>query len=273
MLEREIIRIDESKCNGCGECIPNCPEGALQVIDGKARLVSDLFCDGLGACIGHCPEGAMLVEKRESEPYDERRVMENVIKQGKNVIKAHLEHLKDHNQTEFFNVAVEFLKEKNIENPLETKREPIICSFSGPLPTITGFKDQQESDSVSAGPSQLGQWPVQLQLVNPNASFFKDSHLLIVADCVPFAYANFHQKFLKDKTVAMFCPKLDTVTDEYIDKLAMIFKNQNIQSITLVNMQVGCCFGTKHIAQMALEKAGKKIETTEYVVSPQGEVL
>lgn len=118
MAKRKIIKVDEEKCNGCGECIPNCPEGALQVIDGKVRLVSDLYCDGLGACIGHCPVGAITVEQREAEPYDERKVMSNIVKQGKNVIKAHLAHLKGHNQIDFFNQAMDYLKEQHIESPL-----------------------------------------------------------------------------------------------------------------------------------------------------------
>ncbi len=119
MAKRKIMRIDEDKCNGCGECIPNCPEGALQIIDGKARLISDLFCDGLGACIGHCPEGAIAVEEREAQEYDERKVMENIARQGKNVIKAHLEHLREHDQSEYLKQAIGFLKERNIEISLE----------------------------------------------------------------------------------------------------------------------------------------------------------
>lgn len=119
MAKRKLIKIDEAKCNGCGLCIPNCPEGATQIIDKKARLVSDLFCDGLGACLGFCPQGAITIEEREAEAYDEKMVMENIIKQGRNVIRAHLEHLKSHNQTEFFNQAIDFLKEKQIANPLE----------------------------------------------------------------------------------------------------------------------------------------------------------
>lgn len=112
MAKRKIIKIDEEKCNGCGQCIPNCPEGALQIIDGKARLVSDLFCDGLGACIGHCPEDAITIEQREAQEYDERRVMENIVKQGENVIKAHLEHLKEHSQDGLLEEAIDFLKKK-----------------------------------------------------------------------------------------------------------------------------------------------------------------
>lgn len=122
MAKRKIIKIDEDKCTGCGQCIPNCPEGALRVIDGKVRLVSDLFCDGLGACIGHCPEDAITIEERESEVYDERRVMENIVRQGKNVLRAHLEHLKAHGQNKYLKEAVEFLEERGIENPLESKR-------------------------------------------------------------------------------------------------------------------------------------------------------
>ena|SRR3989338_1528706 len=115
MAKRKIIRIDEAKCNGCGLCIPNCPEGALLVIDGKVRLVSDIYCDGLGACIGHCPEGAITIEERESGQYDERKVMANIIRQGKNVIAAHLKHLKDHNQSQYLSDAINYLKEKKIE--------------------------------------------------------------------------------------------------------------------------------------------------------------
>ncbi len=121
MQKRKIIKIDEKKCNGCGECIPNCPEGAIQIIDGKARLISDLFCDGLGACIGYCPQGAITIEERDARAYDERKVMENIIKQGKNVIKAHLEHLKSHNQAEFLNQALKFLEDKGIDVPMPAK--------------------------------------------------------------------------------------------------------------------------------------------------------
>src|SRR3989339_1644522 len=121
-MKRQIIEIDQDKCNGCGLCIPNCPEGALQIIDHKARLVSDLFCDGLGACVGYCPQGAITIEEREAEHYDERKVMKNIVKQGKNTIKAHLEHLKEHNETRYLNAAIGFLKEKNIKIQLEENK-------------------------------------------------------------------------------------------------------------------------------------------------------
>lgn len=127
MAKRKIIKIDEEKCNGCSLCIPNCPEGALQIIDGKVRIVSDLYCDGLGACIGHCPQGAIAIENREAQAYDERRVMENIVRQGKNVIKAHLIHLREHNQSEYFNQAIDYLKEKEIDSPLT---DSISCASS-----------------------------------------------------------------------------------------------------------------------------------------------
>lgn len=124
-MKRKIIKIDEEKCNGCGLCIPNCPEGALQIIDGKVRLVSDLYCDGLGACIGYCPQGAITIEEREAESYDERKVMANIVRQGKNVIKAHLKHLKEHYQDEYFKQAFQYLKEEGIENPLVNTEETL----------------------------------------------------------------------------------------------------------------------------------------------------
>jgi len=169
-MKRKIIRIDEEKCDGCGECIPECPEGALQVIDGKARLVSDLFCDGLGACIGNCPQGAISIEEREAEEYDEKKVMENVVKQGKNVIKAHLRHLKDHNQTEFLKEAVEFLKGKGIEIPPGFAGEPGAPRCEAPTSTCPGARimDLAEAgenenavppEEQAKSPSRLRQWP------------------------------------------------------------------------------------------------------------------
>src|SRR4030066_1829911 len=159
MAKRKIIRIDENKCTGCGLCVPNCPEGALQIIDEKARLISDLFCDGIGACIGECPEGAITIEEREAEPYDEKKVMENIVRQGKNVIKAHLKHLKDHNQTEFYRQALEYLKEKGIDNPEEAGQDKESPAEDETIKYFSGCP----------GVSQLKQWPVQIMLVPVNA--------------------------------------------------------------------------------------------------------
>jgi len=274
--KRQIIRIDEDKCTGCGECIPNCPEGALQIIDNKARLISDLFCDGLGACIGHCPEGAISTEEREAEPYDERRVMANIVKQGANTIKAHLRHLEDHSQDEYLQQAIDFLNEKHIKVPLEQsghKESPSPCGCPGS--SVRSFAPKKEAEPKSApsarAESQLTQWPVQLMLVPPGAPFLKNSDLVIAADCVSYACANFHQDFLKGKSLLIACPKLDD-TEIYLDKLTRMFKVSDIKSITLVHMEVPCCFGLVHLVKQALANSGKNIPLKEVNVSIQGEI-
>ena len=270
-MKRSIIKIDEDKCTGCGHCIPGCPEGALQVIDGKARLVSDLFCDGLGACIKECPHGAMTVEEREAEEYDEYKVMENVVKGGPNVVKAHLKHLKDHNQKEFLQQAVNFLKENNMEVP--NYEEKLACGCPGTMTKkIERSTGNNEAQNVKLK-SELGNWPVQLQLLNPNAPYLKNADLLISADCVPFAYANFHQKFLKNKVLVTFCPKLDKTLDQYVEKLAEIFKTQDVNSITIVHMEVPCCSGIEIVVKKALEIAQKNIIIKDYTVSIDGELV
>jgi len=278
-MKRKIIKIDENLCNGCGICMPNCPEGALQMIDGKARLVSDLFCDGLGACIGHCPQGAIAIEEREAEDYDERKVMGNIIKQGENTIKAHLKHLKEHNQTEYFNQAIEFLKVNNIKNPLDLEKQKEdsgkFCPFSGcPGSRIIDFnekKDKSTSKAVKSNP-ELRQWPVQLMLVPPTAPYLKDSDLLITADCVPFAYPGFHQDFLKVRVLLVGCPKLDD-TDYYKEKLVHIFKLNNIKTITCVHMEVPCCFGLEHIIKSALKEAGTNTTYKDITIGIKGDIL
>lgn len=274
--KRQIIRIDEDKCTGCGECIPNCPEGALQIIDNKARLISDLFCDGLGACIGHCPEGAIATEEREAEPYDERRVMANIVKQGANTIKAHLKHLKDHRQDEYLQQAIDFLNEKHIKVPLEQaghKVAPVPCGCPGSaMRSFTPKKDVAPKSAPSTrAESQLTQWPVQLMLVPPGAPFLKNSDLVIAADCVSYACANFHQDFLKGKSLLIACPKLDD-TEIYLDKLTQMFKVSDIKSITLVHMEVPCCFGLVHLVKQAMTASGRDIPVKEVTISIQGEI-
>lgn len=271
-MKRDVIRINEEKCNGCGVCVTGCPEGALQVIDGKAHLISDLFCDGLGACIGDCPEGAIEVERREAEPYDESRVMENIAKAGPNVTKAHLKHLHEHGQTKYLEEAINFLKEKDIEVPDYEEDAPLACGCPG-----SEMKVPQQKAGIGGSPhilsAELGNWPVQLQLLNPNAPYLKHADLLIAADCVPFAYANFHQRFLKDKILIILCPKLDHTIDEYVDKLSEIFTSQDIKSITIVHMEVPCCSGVEVIVKRALEKAQKNIIIKDYTISINGEII
>lgn len=275
-MKRDVIFIDEKKCNGCGQCVPNCPEGALQIINGKARLVSDLFCDGLGACIGHCPQDAITIEKREAEPYDENRVMKNIVAAGPDVIAAHLTHLKSHGQTEYYDQAVEYLSEQGIKVPAEDK--PMKHTGCGcPGSKTMDFRDEPSSCCGGQGDaparSELRQWPVQLHLLNPNAPYFKNADIVISADCVAFAYADFHRRFLKGKALIIFCPKLDDSTDQYVEKLAELFKNNTVKSVTIAHMEVPCCFGVESIVQAALQKAGKNIAIKDYTISLKGEII
>jgi len=275
-MKRNIIKIDEEKCNGCGLCIPDCPEGALQVIDGKARLVSDLFCDGLGACIKTCPRGAMTTEEREAEPYDEYKVMENVVKAGQNVIKAHLKHLKDHGEDKLHEQAIDYLTKNNYEIPLPEEK-PLACGCPGTMQKDLSQLRKQAPAAVEtpATPqtSELNNWPIQLKLLNANAPYLKNADLVIAADCTAFAYPNFHKKFLKDKILIMLCPKLDGDLDSYIEKLAVIFERQDINSITLVRMEVPCCGGVEMIIKQAMQMSGKNIIIKEYIVSISGEIV
>ncbi len=272
-MKRRIIKISEELCNGCGACIPNCPEGALQMIDGKARLISDLFCDGLGACIGECPQGAISVEEREAEAYDERLVMKNIIAQGPNTIKAHLQHLKSHGEEKLCNQAVEVLREQGLPIP---EQENVPCACPGTLARFPGKKQTAAATvpGISAPvPSELRQWPVQLALVNPQAAYFAKADLLISADCVAHAMGDFHRQLLKGRILIVFCPKLDQRTDEYVEKLASIFSQHSIRSITVAKMEVPCCGGTQVIVQKALEFAGKTIPVTVHTLGIDGSII
>lgn len=275
-MKRKIIRIDEKKCNGCGECIPNCPEGALQIIDGKVRLVSDLFCDGLGACIGHCPQGAITIEEREASKYDECKVMENVVKQGKNVILAHLEHLKEHQGHKYLKEALDFLKENKIQVDFGPKPDvkKQFCGCPGMQVKDWGKKElpKEKANFYTSANSQLRQWPVQLMLVPAHAPYLKDADILIAADCVPFAYVNFHQDLLFGKVLLVGCPKLDDL-DCYQEKITEILKNNTVRSITHAHMEVPCCFGLSAIIKTAIAQSGKDIPFKEIVISIQGEKI
>lgn len=270
MAKRKIIKIDEKKCNGCSLCIPNCPEGALRIIDGKARLISDLFCDGLGACIGYCPQGAIQVIEREAEPYDERKVMANIVKQGTNVIKAHLEHLRYHGEIGFLNEAQKYLKEKKIKNPLENEEKFAPCACPGSKMMDLREKPAKKGTVAMAQDSELRQWPIQLHLVPPNAPYFNNADLLIVADCVGFANPNLHQKLIKGKTIAIGCPKLDD-TERYKEKIKAIIQMNNLKSITVAIMEVPCCRGLSMVCQEALAESGKKVLLKEIIIGIDGE--
>jgi Pyruvate/2-oxoacid:ferredoxin oxidoreductase delta subunit len=273
-MKRTIIRIDESKCTGCGICMPNCPEGALRIIDGKARLISDLFCDGLGACMGHCPEGAISTEEREAEPYNESLVMENIVKQGENVVNAHVEHLKSHNQTQFYNEALEFLKAKNIQLSVPEKIDEIVPSGCPGSASKTFAKSGTvvEDDSVRRV-SHLSHWPVQLHLMSPTAPAYKSADVVLSADCVAYAYADFHKDWLAGKALAIACPKLDEGKEEYVAKISSLIDDAKINTLTVLTMEVPCCGGLLRLAQQALASAKRKIPVKSIVISIKGTKL
>lgn len=280
-MKRQIVTIDETKCDGCGDCIPGCPEGALQIIDGKARLVSDLFCDGLGACIGTCPQGAITVEEREAEPYDERRVMEeSIVKGGPNVIAAHLEHLESHGEEGYLHEALTYLKEKGIENPLENSSGKPAAGHEAcgcPGSALKDFRNNGNAGEHTGGTadqkSELAQWPIQLHLVTPLAPYYQGTDLLLAADCTAFAIGSFHPDFMKGKSIAIACPKLDTGIDRYVEKLRAMIDHARVNTITVAIMEVPCCGGLVSIVEQALDKASRKVPVKRVVIGVRGEVL
>jgi len=275
-MKRSIIKIDEEKCTGCGLCIPECPEGAIQIIDGKARLVSDLMCDGLGACLGHCPEEAITIEEREAEPYDEKKVMINIVQAGSNTIKAHLAHLRDHGQTEFLEQALEYLKENNIPIPEEKEAKNKSHGHTGcPGSQSMAFQKQKTKTETLEGsrPSQLTHWPVQMHLISPNAPQYKGADLLLAADCTAFSLGDFHKDFLKGKALAIACPKLDEGQEIYLEKLKILINTAKINTLTVMIMQVPCCGGLLNLAKKAINAAERKVPMKVIVVGIQGEIL
>jgi len=233
---REIIRIDEERCNGCGACVPACREGALQIVDGKARLISEVYCDGLGACLGNCPQGAITIEKREAEEFDEEKAMEHAA-QSKQARPA-------------------------------TKKLPCGCpgmmsKSIAPKPVEAKAGDVQ---------SRLAHWPIQLSLIPSNAPYLRDADLVLLADCSAVAYANLHRDLVSDRVVAMACPKLDD-PQAHVEKLARVIEEGRPRSIEVVMMEVPCCGGLYAIAQRAIERAGVGVELNKRVVSVEGNVI
>jgi len=276
-MKRNIVKIDEEKCTGCGVCIPNCHEGALQIIDEKARLISDLFCDGLGACLGHCPEGAITIEEREAEPYDEKKVMDIIVTQGENTIKAHLSHLKDHGEMGYYNEALDYLNDHNIkiqtEQKMEHQHEHHGHGCPGSREISFNTTDNQNTQVAGDVPSQLRQWPVQLHLLNPSAGYFKNADVLLAADCVAFAVGNFHNDFLKGKTLAIACPKLDSNMESYVEKITGMINTAQINTLTVAMMEVPCCGGLLGMAKAAAAEATRKIPIKAVYVSIQGKII
>jgi len=242
---RKIIQIDEAKCDGCGVCVPSCAEGAIRIIDGKAKLVSDVYCDGLGACLGECPQGAITIVERDAEAFDEEAARQHVARQ-----------------------AAGSADQAGGGCPGSALRVLQPSLGAAPLPPVGG---SSEGDSAAA-PSALGNWPVQLRLVPPNAPFLNDADLLVAADCVPFAMADFHRRLLRGRPLVIGCPKLDD-GQSYVEKLTAMLRLSSIRSLTVVRMEVPCCAGLVRIAQAAVEASGKQVPVKEVTISLRGEVL
>jgi Pyruvate/2-oxoacid:ferredoxin oxidoreductase delta subunit len=232
MALRNIVKIDANKCNGCGLCAKACAEGAIKIINGKAKLVSETYCDGLGACIGHCPQDAITIEQREAESFDEEET------------KKHLAEMQERQES---------------------------TSFACPGMMSAKLRDGIEQPAAGDVSSQLTQWPVQLKLVSPHAPYFTDANLLLVADCVPFAMGDFHSRFLRGRSIVVGCPKLDDARF-YIEKLADIFRVNKLKGLTVLHMEVPCCHGLTHIASEALAKAGVKMSFEDVTIDLQGNV-
>ncbi len=288
IMIREIVKIDEELCNGCGDCVPNCHEGALQIIEGKARLISELMCDGLGACLGHCPQGAITIEKREAEDYDEVLVVSQMISAGKATVFAHLKHLQEHGETGFLNEALRYIKANRSKMPfqisevhdllhgekkVETPQSGAGCGCAGSAPQSFEVSDLKMAAAKEGVPSALTQWPVQMHLINPAASYFNGADLLVAADCAGFAYGNFHKDFIEGRKMVIACPKLDQGQDIYIQKLVRLIDESKVNTITVVIMEVPCCGGLIQKVKMAAQMATRKVPIKEVVISTRGEVL
>lgn len=299
-MKREIVKIDEDLCNGCGACVPGCHEGALQIIDGKARLVSDLMCDGLGACLGHCPLGAITIEEREAQPYDEIEVMKLMIPKGKNTVIAHLKHLKDHKEFGFLKQGVKYLREHAAEADFEIhdvirevhhhgqeqqpKQSVLMNPHARPMQhAATGgcpgsqavsfnAPDQNENKEGDIS-SALQQWPVQMHLINPMSGQFSGTDFLLAADCSAFTLGGFHSQFLKGKTLGIACPKLDSRQDSYEDKLRLLIDEAQINTLTVMIMEVPCCGGLLQMAKRAVAEASRRIPLKVVIVGIRGDIL
>ncbi len=235
-VKRKIVTIDESKCNGCGICIPACVEGALKIVDGKAKLVSEIYCDGLGACLGECPQGAITIEERDAPAFDEKAV-----EQYKTIAQRH--------------------------------EEPAIHGCPGSaIRQFNRTSMNVVSDDSSPRESQLAHWPVQLTLVPPTAAFLKNADIILAADCVPFAYADFHRDFIKDHALLIACPKLDNF-NAHLEKLTAILKAAQPKSLTVVHMEVPCCSGLVHMASRALQLSNSTTSLHEITIGVNGAVL
>ena len=241
---RKIVKIDQDKCDGCGLCVPSCAEGAIKMINGKAVLSADNLCDGLGACLGECPRDAIQIEERDTAEFDEAAVEQHLAAQGK-------------------------------ATPADQQVPQRLAGGGCPGSRAMSFVRPQESTGSppAAGclQSHLAQWPVQLTLVSTTANYFQGADLLITADCVPLAYAGYHEDFLKGKAVVMGCPKLDD-NQFYTEKLTELFSKSDVKSITVLKMEAPCCGGIALAARQALAASGKQIPCHEVTIGIQGNI-
>ncbi|MHB1130769.1 MAG: ATP-binding protein [Chloroflexota bacterium] len=249
-MKRLMVKIDEDLCNGCGQCVPNCVEGALRIVDGKARLMSDALCDGLGACLGECPQGALTIEERVAVPFDEEAAKAHMAAQAQkareNVVPAQVESMGAH-------------------------AAPAGGCPGSRMRTI----ERPQSIPAAAAPalsSELVNWPVQLTLMPLRAPYLQGAELLLSADCVPFAYPNFHRDLLAGRVVAIACPKLDDA-QFYVEKLATILRDNDLRAITIAHMEVPCCFGLGRIVHEAMVRAGKDLPVRDITVKISGELV
>jgi Pyruvate/2-oxoacid:ferredoxin oxidoreductase delta subunit len=245
-IKRKIIQIDEEKCDGCGLCVPSCAEGALQIVNGKARIVAEKFCDGLGACLGECPNDALHVIEKVADDFDEKAVEEHLQAAG----APHGAHPQAHAPAAAGCPSAR-LQTFAPATPCQQANQPV---------------------SYAGTPSALTHWPVQIRLVPASAPFLRGADLLVAADCTPIAYPNFHRDFLNGKVVMMGCPKFDEA-DAYVEKFAEIFKVSGVKSVSVVTMEVPCCQGLPMIVRKGMEISKKKIPLEQVIISTRGEVL
>jgi len=266
-VKRQIITIDEEKCDGCGNCVPSCAEGALRVVDGKARLVKQSFCDGLGACLGDCPQGALHVVEMEVEAYDEPAVLGYLQQIAPRMVEKHVAHLTAHGMTSSYNMApagVAACPATQMRTWDEGRKTKDEGRQTAAIP-LFGWSAEQEA-AAPRQQSELRQWPVQLHLVPVQAPWFDGADLALIADCVPFAAPNTHADYIKDHAIAVGCPKLDDGR-AYIAKLAQILRQNDIRSIKVIRMEVPCCGGLEYIAAQALAQSGRDIPLESVIVS------